>query len=169
MRKINSIFIHHSASEFGNVKLIEEWHKEKGYKTIGYHFVVLNGFPSSESYKKKNVTGELVGFIEKGRPVQEVGAHVEGYNSNSIGICLVHDEKPYSETQLKSYRTFTARLAQYFNIDIHNIKGHYEVDKNKPLCPSLDMNKERELIAEKILHVNQEILELLEHEYNLKG
>jgi hypothetical protein len=169
MRKINSIYIHHSASEFGNAKLIEEWHKQRGFKKIGYHFVVLNGYRTSGDFKEKKVHEELIGKIEIGRAVKEVGAHVQGHNQGSIGICLVHDNNGvYSRKQLESYRILAAGLAKYYNIDVKNIKGHYEVDKKKPLCPSLDMDKERELIAEKIPHISHKILDMHEKDYNLK-
>ncbi len=42
-KEIKRIIIHHSASDFGDAKLIDKWHKERGWKGIGYHFVVLNG------------------------------------------------------------------------------------------------------------------------------
>lgn len=51
---------------------INAMHKAKGWKGIGYHFVMRRG-----------------GVIETGRAVNQVGAHVEGWNSVSIGICLV--------------------------------------------------------------------------------
>ena len=167
MRKINSIFIHHSASEFGNAKLINEWHKQQGWSGIGYHFVVLNGYSDSESYKKRNINNELIGLIEKGRDVKSIGSHVKGHNSNSIGICLIHDKELYTDKQLENYRNLTASLVKYYDIQIENVKGHYEVDKNKPFCPSLDMIVERELIKEKIPYIETELLNALEMKYNL--
>lgn len=46
-------------------------HKARGFSTIGYHYVI-----------------RLDGKIEKGRPENQVGAHVQGYNSVSIGVAL---------------------------------------------------------------------------------
>lgn len=65
-------------------KEIDLWHKEKGWAMIGYHFVI-----------RRN------GNVEKGRPLDddhliepnEVGAHVAGYNSVSIGVCMVGGAK----------------------------------------------------------------------------
>jgi len=148
MRKINEIFIHHSASNWGDAKTINQWHKERGFAEIGYHFVVLNGFANAEAYKNKMLNKELLGFIEKGRALDEIGAHVAGHNKDSIGVCLIHNNMQYPETQLESYRFLVAVLAEYFDVKVENIKGHYEVDKAKPLCPSLDMNVERKIIAE---------------------
>src|SRR5690606_114532 len=74
-RFINLLVIHCAATtplmDIG-AKEIDVWHKQRGWSKIGYHFVI-----------RRN------GVIEKGRDISEVGAHVEGYNKNSIGICMV--------------------------------------------------------------------------------
>jgi N-acetylmuramoyl-L-alanine amidase len=51
---------------------IREWHQEKGWIDIGYHYVI-----------RRN------GIIEPGRPQWAVGAHVENHNSNSVALCMV--------------------------------------------------------------------------------
>ncbi len=43
-----------------------------GWSDVGYHWVIRRD-----------------GFIEEGRPPSRVGAHVKGYNTHSLGICLV--------------------------------------------------------------------------------
>lgn len=43
-RLIQRIIIHCSATKVGqvvNAEIIDKWHKEKGYKKIGYHYVIL--------------------------------------------------------------------------------------------------------------------------------
>ena len=52
--------------------VIREWHLAKGWADIGYHAVV-----------KRN------GLIEFGRPFDDIGAHVAGYNGTTVGVCLV--------------------------------------------------------------------------------
>lgn len=52
--------------------VIREWHLAKGWADIGYHAVV-----------KRN------GLIEFGRPFDDIGAHVAGYNGTTLGVCLV--------------------------------------------------------------------------------
>ena len=148
MRKIEKIFIHHSASNWGSAKLIDLWHKERGWTGIGYHYVVLNGYLTAEDYKNKKVISDAVGFIDKGRNIKDVGSHVAGHNKYSIGVCLIHKDEPYVDTQLEPYRLLVATLAQYFDVKVENIKGHYEVDKNKILCPSLIMDEERKILNE---------------------
>lgn len=75
MRKINRIVIHCTATEKGqdvSVADITDWHKARGFSTIGYHFVVQPN-----------------GFIDTGRDLRFAGAHAKGYNKDSIGIAYV--------------------------------------------------------------------------------
>lgn len=165
MRKIDKIFIHHSASNFGNAALIEKWHKEQGWQSIGYHFIVLNGYPTAENFRKKEIHNDLIGYIQKGRSLKEAGSHVKGQNGSSLGICLIHCDQLYDERQLEAYRTLAAGLAKLYNINVENICGHYEADKLKPLCPGLDMNEERKIIAERMLTISGVVLDLIRIRY----
>lgn len=75
MRKINKIIIHCSATPEGRDNTIEDidkWHKARGWKGVGYHYVI-----------------HLDGSVHPGRDESEVGAHCSGYNSHSIGICYI--------------------------------------------------------------------------------
>lgn len=74
-RRIDHIFIHCTASPEGKpmtVSDIRRVHKANGWADIGYHYVVY-----------------LDGSVHCGRDVDKVGAHVSGYNSNSIGVAYV--------------------------------------------------------------------------------
>ncbi len=72
MRKIQHHIIHCSDSDSGDVKIIRQWHLHRGWRDIGYHFVIRRD-----------------GVIEVGRPLEMMGAHCRGHNKNSIGTCLV--------------------------------------------------------------------------------
>jgi len=66
------IIIHHSASPDVSAATIHNWHLQKGWSGIGYHFVIRRA-----------------GTIEAGRPMEMVGAHAgPEVNGDSIGICL---------------------------------------------------------------------------------
>ena len=75
IKVVNYITIHCSATR-AEQNITEEdirkWHLDRGWSDIGYHCVI-----------RRN------GMIEFGRPLDVCGAHVKGYNHNSIGICLV--------------------------------------------------------------------------------
>lgn len=51
---------------------IDKMHRQRGFTAIGYHYLIC-----------------LDGTVEVGRPEDVIGAHVEGHNSNSIGISYV--------------------------------------------------------------------------------
>lgn len=159
MKKIDSIIWHHSASDFGDAKEIDKWHKERGWQGIGYHYVVLNGFRTGKDLERNKINQTEIGLIEKGRRLDadpwleadEIGAHCYGYNSHTIGICLIHNTMPYTTKQLMAIRDLTAGLCVQFNINPINVKGHYEFDPKKPECPSLNMDAERLIIQQRIL------------------
>lgn len=75
MRTINEIIVHCTATPEGKdytVADITKWHKARGFKTIGYHYVVYRD-----------------GTVHAGRPEDQVGAHCQGHNAHSIGVCYV--------------------------------------------------------------------------------
>lgn len=132
MRKINEIIIHCSATPEGkdfNAADIDKWHKQRGFKKIGYHYVV-----------------KLDGTVEKGRGVQEVGAHCVNHNKNSIGICyiggLTPDGKKAKDTRTPEQKDALLKLLIELIINYPNatIHGHNEFS-NKD-CPSFDVQKE---------------------------
>lgn len=79
-RKQTDLLVVHCSATHGDVSVrdIAQWHRDRGFEDIGYHFVIRRS-----------------GALEKGRPVEMIGAHVQGYNHSSVGICLVGglDEK----------------------------------------------------------------------------
>lgn len=82
MKKIDSIIVHCSATREGlDIKAsdLDKWHKERGFKMIGYNYVI-----------------DIDGTIEEGRPLTMDGAHCNTkgfsdspYNKHSIGICYI--------------------------------------------------------------------------------
>mgnify|MGYP001441377098 CR=1 FL=1 len=74
--KTDYIVVHCSATkpsmDIGSEK-IRDWHvNERGWRDIGYHKVI-----------RRN------GEIEDGRDIRDSGAHAAGYNSKSVGVCMV--------------------------------------------------------------------------------
>ena len=132
MRNINEIIIHCSATKEGanfHASDIDKWHKQKGWKGIGYHYVI-----------------DLEGTIEKGRPITEIGAHCTGHNKNSIGICyiggLAKDGKTAKDTRTKEQKDAMLKLLieliiKYPKATIH---GHNEFAAKA--CPSFNVQKE---------------------------
>lgn len=96
MRDIKHIVIHCSASANGDATVdrarIDEWHKAKGWRGIGYHYVV-----------------ELDGRLAVGRPEEAIGAHVAGQNASSIGICMVGTDR-FSRAQWETLKELVHEL-----------------------------------------------------------
>lgn len=75
MRKIDSVIIHCSATKAGQdfcIEDIERWHRARGFKEVGYHYVI-----------------RLDGTVEVGREIALAGAHCLGWNERSVGICYI--------------------------------------------------------------------------------
>jgi N-acetylmuramoyl-L-alanine amidase len=133
MRNINEIILHCSATKEGqhfDASDIDEWHKARGWKGIGYHFVI-----------------KIDGTIESGRPVEHAGAHAKGRNRNSIGICYIggldENGKP-KDTRTPAQRRALMRLLSVLQSDFGPIPviGHNEIS-NKA-CPSFDVQRDLE-------------------------
>lgn len=99
MRHISFIIIHCSAVrpfQTSSAAQIDQWHKQRGWKGIGYHYVVRRD-----------------GSIERGRPEAQTGAHCQGHNAHSIGVCyeggLDMQGKP-SDTRTTEQRKAMLRL-----------------------------------------------------------
>lgn len=123
MRKINQIVIHCSDSDIqshDNIETIRDWHKQRGFDDIGYHFVILKS-----------------GQIEIGRPLHVQGAHCKGHNQDSIGICLT-GKKNFSSQQLIALGLLCKDLMIQLGIDVRNVYPHNHYDSGKT-CPNFEL------------------------------
>lgn len=141
MRKIEKIIIHCSASIFGDRDLIEEWHQERGWNGIGYHFVVLNGYSKSFSEFNEDDNGR----VEIGRDPEVEGAHCYGQNLDSLGVCLIGDKTFTDRQLLVSLPNLLMDLFEKYSLSINSIYGHRQFNKDKS-CPNLDMDVYRDFI-----------------------
>lgn len=131
-RKINRIIVHCSATPEGKdftVEDITRWHRQNGWSTIGYHYVIYRD-----------------GSVHEGRDVNIVGAHCSGYNIGSIGVCYIGgmDAKnkmakdTRTDKQKASLWTLLRELVTlYPDAEIY---GHRNFAAKE--CPSFDARKE---------------------------
>lgn len=101
--------------------------QQNKWKDIGYHFVI-----------KRN------GAIESGRPVAEVGAHVNGHNIGTIGICMVggisetgRPENNFDKAQFESVQQLIYSLSKKF--PIIKLSGHN--DYANKACPCFNVHE----------------------------
>jgi hypothetical protein len=103
--RLRELIVHHTAfatsgiggtsfeAEARHMRAIQRWHFDRGFATIGYHLVIS---PS--------------GRVFAGRPLNALGAHTKGYNTGSVGICLMGNFQlerptPAALTSLHDVRT----------------------------------------------------------------
>lgn len=132
-RWIDEIIVHCTATPEGKpvtVKQIREWHVNgRGWKDIGYHYVVY-----------------LDGSVHNGRPVSMVGAHCEGHNARSIGVCYVggcdKDGKTPKDTRRPIQKTALRQLLKRLKMTYANAKIYSHRDFAQKACPSFDATAE---------------------------
>ena len=136
MRDINKIILHCSATPEDRkvtVEEIDKWHKERGFKSIGYHYVIY-----------------LDGSIYKGREEDEIGSHTIGQNTNSIGICYIggcdskmNPKDTRTDAQKESLIMLVKNLLDKYELTSEDVYGHYQFAAKA--CPSFkieDLRKE---------------------------
>lgn len=129
MRKITKIIIHCSATPEGRdytVADINRWHKQRGWKGIGYHYVVYRD-----------------GSVHTGRKVEEIGAHCSGQNANSIGICYIGgmtaDNKLPKDTRTPAQKAALRDLVELLKTEYPNATIHGHKEFANKACPCFDV------------------------------
>ena len=111
MKEVEGIALHNSGvSVLQSIEVIHNYHKNKGWAGIGYHY-----------YVRKD------GSVYRGRPENMAGAHCPGVNSTSIGICAEgnFNEETMSEVQKQAIIELVKDIKSRYNIKW--IKGHREI------------------------------------------
>jgi hypothetical protein len=127
-------------SDWGTAAIIDKWHKDRGWRGIGYHYVILNGYPKFHCYSKK-----ADGLIEIGRPIERIGAHCRGHNRDSVGICLIGN-RLFSPRQLFfSLPKVVITLFEEFNLSLNDVYGHCDFSKTKT-CPNIPMMQIKDIL-----------------------
>jgi len=150
---IKYLVVHCSASKPKtpvDVATITRWHLDRGFLKIGYHYVILRD-----------------GTVQKGRKDSEVGAHVAGRNTGSLGICMVGGlndttgkaENNFTVEQFDSLATLLTQLTGVHpkaevlgHRDLSpDTNGNGKVDKHEwvKVCPCFDTREWWETIQTK--------------------
>ena len=133
-RTITDIIVHCSATPEGKdytVQDIRRWHKQQGWSDIGYHYVIYRN-----------------GHVEPGRDVNVAGAHCEGHNAKTIGICYIggvsKDGKTAKDTRTLAQKAALLSLLTDLKMMYPQarIVGHRDYDTKGKACPSFDAKTE---------------------------
>ena len=107
MRDIKAIVLHCSATPPGRdigAAEIRKWHKAKGWKDIGYHFVI-----------------RLSGKTELGRSITQAGSHVLGHNATTVGVCYIGGV----DADMQPLDTMNAAQEAAFEKIVKTLRGQY--------------------------------------------
>ncbi|WP_297644099.1 N-acetylmuramoyl-L-alanine amidase [uncultured Bacteroides sp.] len=126
MRKIDYIIIHCSATREGHIltpAALDLEHRRRGFRMTGYHYYIRRD-----------------GTTVSTRPLELVGAHVQGYNKHSIGICYEGGldaqgcpKDTRTPEQRTALRLLVARLLRRF-------RGNVRICGHRDLSPDLNGN-----------------------------
>lgn len=130
--EVDTIVIHCSDTSANNelsITDIDSWHRARGWKCCGYHYVI-----------------KVDGTLQRGRQLNQRGAHAIDYNKRSIGICYIGgraSDGSYSDT-----RTWPQKISICYAITeilrkypgIKQIIGHNDISAKA--CPCFDAKKE---------------------------
>ena len=146
MRSITKVVIHGAWTKPGvdvGVEQIREWHRDRGFSDIGYHYVIRRD-----------------GTVEEGRPLSKDGAHVKGHNRDTVGICLVGGrddegahtanldefakqeilwEFNYTHAQMVALRKLVAGLVVDHDLTLADVLGHRDFPGVTKRCPGFDV------------------------------
>jgi len=128
---VKYIVVHYSATNVEqdfSAADIDAMHKRRGWKGIGYH-----------KYIRKS------GLVEKGRDLNEQGAHVKGHNHHSVGVC--YEGGVYQDDPNTGRDTRTAAQKQSMICVIGElldrypgakVVGHRDMPGAATQCPGFD-------------------------------
>ena len=121
-KEIDLIVLHHAAHPTCSLEDIHQWHMDKGWGGIGYHYFI-----------------DKKGLIFKGRPDNTIGSHCKGYNDTSLGICMQGNfmVESMSEEQTKSLEWLLNKLCLQYAILV--VKNHRDLKSTD--CPGINFPK----------------------------
>jgi N-acetylmuramoyl-L-alanine amidase len=132
-RTINEIIVHCTATPQGRGVAVHEirgWHLGRGWRDIGYHWIVL-----------------LDGSLHPGRPEEQIGSHVAGHNEGTLGIVYVggceSDGRTPKDTRTPAQKAallaaVKALITKYPTVK--KVSGHNQYAAKA--CPSFDVRKD---------------------------
>ena len=124
-RFVSTVFLHCSASNspfHDHVQVIRQWHIEKGWADIGYHYFI-----------------RFDGTIQTGRDLEKIPAAQKGHNRGSIAICLHGlNEEDFTEEQ---YEALILLCGQINKTYAHKISFHGHREVSSKLCPVFDYKR----------------------------
>lgn len=123
------VVLHHSVSRpETTVDEIRRWHRARGFRDIGYHYVVR--------------LSDHGWVWERGRPEEEVGAHCKGWNESTLGICVCGDytRGPLPDAAFEVLCTLLRDILRRYQMTARQVTGHGRMPGQATACPGFDVD-----------------------------
>ncbi len=122
--QLHSLVIHHAALEFFHgPQAIQRLHMlGRGFADVGYHYLI-----------------DGLGQLYAGRPIGVRGAHVGGYNTGAVGVCLLgnFEEVGPLVAQINTTRLLAGYLRDTYRLT--HLAGHRDYQPEVTVCPGKNL------------------------------
>jgi hypothetical protein len=151
MRSINRVIVHHSAGKTTETAAeVRRFHLSKGWNDIGYHWF-LHRQPVGDALGRW-VEGPWV--LEQGRSEALAGAHDEGQNPDSIGVCIAGN---YSRESVDPAGWIilvltVVDICRRWGLTADQVEGHreHEPSSTPTACPGFDPERLRQAVRSRL-------------------
>lgn len=132
--------VHQTAGTIRHYHQLAQDKGGKGWRDIGYHW-----------YVEQDGTGQ------RGRDESTPGAHVKGFNTHSLGLCVSGhgDYERWNPEQINEVVRKCAEWCRTFNLSAAAVMGHHEADEHGApavykSCPGklIDLHAVRRMVGE---------------------
>lgn len=122
LTRIDLLVVHASGATDGDIGAAElrRRHRSRGWRHIGYHFVVRRD-----------------GSLEEGRPTNMPGGHENRVNRRSLGVCLIGGGNDATPAQLTTLATLATDLKTW--LPELEVVGHRDVPGVRTSCPGFSV------------------------------
>ena len=131
--KWQGVVVHHTRSHDVDIDIVRQWHQERGWDEVGYHFLIRSD-----------------GSVEEGCSLERAGCHARGRNQTHLGVALsgcFSGEPPNhlcrltpTNEQLDSLTRLLYELHLRYNFQVSRIERHHA------LCPGSRLDLEDVLL-----------------------
>lgn len=121
---LTTLVVHHAALEFYHgPRVIQRLHVlRNNFADVGYHFFI-----------------DGLGQLYEGRPLQVRGAHTGGYNTGTVGVCLLGNFEfiPPVQAQLDTLQLLARTLREQYALS--HLAGHRDFQPDATVCPGKNL------------------------------